>query len=466
MSEIQADTLVLGAGPAGYVCAIRLAQLGKKVVVVEEEDLGGTCLNWGCIPSKALISAGHFFEQAEHASKMGFTVETPSLDLSKLITWKDGIVQRLTGGIGMLFKSRSVEWLKGSGSFVDGGTVQVDTADGPVTVKARDIVIAAGSEPAPIPGFDFGGRVWSSTEALSPDEMPARLMVIGGGVIGLELGMFYAQVGCEVTVVEATASLLPGTDPELVKVVARKAKKLGVKVHTSSFARSWEEKEGAAHVAVEIGGEESVMVVDRILLSVGRRPRTGSLGLESAGVKTDDRGFIPVDEQCRTSAPHIYAIGDLTLGPMLAHKGSAQGLVAAAVIAGQAGAAFDNKVIPSVIFTDPEIATVGITEDEAKEQGIAIKVGRFNFGANGRALSIGKAEGLVKVVCDASDDSLLGVHMVGPNVTDLIAEAALAMESGLTAEDIALTVHPHPTLNEVFMEACEDVHGLCIHSAG
>ncbi|HBF22890.1 MAG TPA: dihydrolipoyl dehydrogenase [Planctomycetes bacterium] len=466
MSEIQADTVVLGAGPAGYVCAIRLAQYGKKVVVVEEDDLGGTCLNWGCIPSKALISAGHFFEQAEHASTMGFTVEQPELDLSKLIAWKDGVVKKLTGGIGMLFKSRSVDWIKGSAVLVDGGTVSVETPEGSVRVKARDIVIAAGSEPAPIPGFDFGDRVWSSTEALSPEEIPQRLLVIGGGVIGLELGMFYAQIGSEVVVVEATDSLLPGTDPDLVKVVARKAKKLGVKVHTNAFARSWEDSAGVARITVEISGEESVLEADRILLSVGRRPRTKSLGLESAGVKVDERGFISVNEQCQTSASHVYAIGDLTHGPMLAHKGSAQGLVAAAAIAEKAGAAYDKRVIPSVIFTDPEIASVGLTEAEALEQNIEIKVGRFNFGANGRALSIGKAEGLIKVVSDAGDDTLLGVHMVGPNVTDLIAEAALAMESGLTTEDITLTVHPHPTLNEVFMEACEDVHNLCVHSPG
>jgi dihydrolipoamide dehydrogenase len=465
MSEKNTDVVVIGAGPAGYVCAIRLGQLGRKVICVEEGNLGGTCLNVGCIPSKALISAGHFMEHAEHASAMGFTVDTPTLDLSKLIAWKDSIVTRLTGGIGMLFEKRGVEWLKGSARVKDANTVEVETAEGLVVVKARDIVIASGSIPAGIPGFEFGEHIWSSAEALSPETLPKEMIVIGGGVIGMEMGSFYAQVGTKVTVIEYADQILPGVDPELVKVVQRKAKKLGVKIHVSASAKSWKPLGDGLSVAVEISGKTREFSADKILLATGRRPRTEHLNLDLCGVKVDSRGFIGVDSQCQTSIPHIYAVGDATTGPMLAHKGSAQGLVVASAILGQGGAAWDAQVVPAVIFTDPEVAMVGMTEAEAIEKGIDVKIGRFNFAANGRAMSIQASDGLVKVVTRASDDTLLGVHMVGPNVTDMISEAAIAIEAGLTSEDITLTIHPHPTLSEVFMEACEDVHNLCIHSA-
>jgi dihydrolipoamide dehydrogenase len=465
MSEIQTDVVVLGAGPAGYVCAIRLAQLGKKVVCVESVWLGGTCLNVGCIPSKALISAGHFAEQAKHAAEMGFTVAEPTLDIGKLIAWKDTIVKRLTGGIGMLFKKRGVEHIQGRGRVVGPGKVEVETSDGTQIVLATDIVVASGSEPAGIPGFEFGPKVWSSTEALAPTELPKAMVIIGGGVIGMELGMFYAQVGTDVTVIEYADQILPGTDPELVKVVQRKAKKSGIKIHVSAAAKGWKDAGKGVDVEVEIKGKTQSFKGDCILLTTGRKPVSKNMGLAEAGVDIDERGFITVDGLSKTSADHIYAIGDATLGPMLAHKGSAQGLVAAAAIVGQAGAGWDYQVVPGVIFTDPEIATVGLTEAEAKEKGIECKVGRFNFAGNGRALSMHAAEGLIKVVTRAEDDVIIGVHMVGPSVTDMISEAALAIESGLTAEDVSLTIHPHPTLSEVFMEACEDVHNMCIHAA-
>lgn len=464
MSTIQTDVVVLGAGPAGYVCAIRAADQGKKVVCVEMDNLGGTCLNWGCIPSKALISAGHFVESTKHAADMGFTVAAPTLDLSKLIAWKDGIVKKLTGGVGMLFKTRKIEWVKGKGTIKNASTVEVETADGKVTINCTDLVIATGSEPAPIPGFEFGENVWSSTEALSPQTLPKRLFVIGGGVIGMELGMFYAQVGCEVTVVEFMDQILPGTDPEMVKVVARKAKKAGIKIHTKSGAKSWKKTANGVSVTADVQGKEQEFEADVILLTVGRRPMTSDIGLETVGVKTDKRGFIEVDAQCQTRTPHVYAIGDITHGPMLAHKGSAQGLVAAGAITRQPGVAWDHKVVPAVIFTDPEIAWVGMTEAECKEKGLDYKVGRFNFGANGRAMSMHATDGMVKVIADAKDDTVLGVHMVGPSVTDLISEASLAIEGGLSIEDITLTIHPHPTLSEVFMEACEDVHQMSPHA--
>ena len=464
MSQIETDVVVLGAGPAGYVCAIRAADHGKRVVCVEFDNLGGTCLNWGCIPSKALISASHFTESTKHAADMGFTVETPKLDLSKLIAWKDGIVKKLTGGVGMLFKSRKIEWVKGHGRITGPNSVEVQTADGKTTIRCTDIVVATGSEPSPIPGFDFCDEVWSSTEALSPQELPERLLIIGGGVIGMELGIFYAQVGTEVTVVEFMDQLLPGTDPELVKAVQRKAKKAGMKIHLKSGAKSWKKGADGLEVLVDVDGKEQTFACDQILLTVGRRPVTADIGLEKVGVKTDQRGFIEVDAQCSTKTPHVYAIGDVTHGPMLAHKGSAQGLVAAGAIARQPGVAADHKVVPAVIFTDPEIAYVGLSEADCKEQGIDYKVGKFNFGANGRAMSMHQTDGLVKVLADAKDDTVLGVHMVGPSVTDLISEASLAIEGGLTVEDITLTIHPHPTLSEVFMEACEDVHKMSPHA--
>jgi dihydrolipoamide dehydrogenase len=293
--------------------------------------------------------------------------------------------------------------------------------------------------------------------------LPKKILVIGGGVIGMELGMFYAQVGTEVTVVEFMDQLLPGTDPELVKVVQRKAKKAGIKIHLKSAAKSYTIKGDGVEVLVDVNGKEQTFDADVILLTVGRRPVTDNIGLENVGVKTDKRGFISVDAQCQTKTPHVYAVGDITTGPMLAHKGSAQGVVAAGAICRQPGIAYDCKVVPSVIFTDPEIAWTGLTEAECKEQGLDYKVGRFNFAATGRAMSIHATEGLVKVITDAKEDTILGVHMVGPNVTDLISEGSLAIETGLTAEDITLTIHPHPTLSEVFMEACEDVHSMSPH---
>ncbi|MBC8406609.1 MAG: dihydrolipoyl dehydrogenase, partial [Planctomycetes bacterium] len=376
-----------------------------------------------------------------------------------------GIVKRLTGGVGMLLKKRNAEVVTGTAKLLNANQVEVATADGKVIIEARDIVMATGSEPAGIPGFEFGEMVWSSTEALSPVEIPKSLFIIGGGVIGLELGMFYTHIGTKVTVVEFMDQILPGADPELVKVVARRAKKMGMVIHTNAGAKSWQKKGAGVEVIADVKGKQHTFEADRILLTTGRRPRTSGLGLESVGVKTDKRGFIKVDAQCMTTTPHVYAIGDITHGPMLAHKGSAQGLVAAGAIAAKPGVAFDYKVVPAVIFTDPEVAWVGLTEAEAIEQGYEVKIGRFNFAANGRAMSIQNTDGLVKVVTDAKDDRILGVHMAGPNVTDMIAESALAIEAGLSAEDIALTIHPHPTLSEVFMEAAEDVHGLCVHAA-
>ena len=464
MSKIKCDTVVIGAGPAGYVCAIRLAQNGQKVVCVEQAEIGGTCLSVGCIPSKALISAGHFLDSLKNGATMGITTAEPDVDIGKLIAWKNKVVERLTGGIGMLFKARGVELLSGTAKLAGPGKVEVTTAKGKVSVSTANVVIATGSEPSPIPGFEFGAKIWSSTEALSPKTLPKKILIIGGGVIGMELGSFYQHLGTEVTVVEYMDQIIPGVEPDIVKVVHRRAKKAGIKIHTKAAAKGWREHGDGVIVEVEVNGKLKEFAADLILLTVGRRPLLPE-GLDSVGLSPDQRGFLPTDEHCATACAGVWAIGDICHGPMLAHKGSAEGLVAAAAICGKPGGNWDYQVVPGVIFTDPEIATVGMTEAQAKEAKIEVKTGSFSFAANGRALSIHAAEGMCKVVTRADNDAIIGVHMVGPSVTDMISEAALAIEAGMTAEDITLTIHPHPTLSEVFMEACEDVHGSCIHAA-
>ncbi len=455
--------VVIGAGPAGYVCAIRLKQLGQEVTVVEKETLGGTCLNVGCIPSKALIAAGALLEKMRHASAMGITAKDVELDAKKLVEWKAGIVAKLTGGIGGLFKNHKVTSVKGTAEIVDRNTVRVKGADGEQMLKCDDIVIATGSVPTAIPGFDFDGKhVWSSTEALAPSKIPAHLLVIGGGYIGLELGMMYRKLGSEVTVVEFTPGALPGQDRDCVKVIERSMKKSKIKFLAKTGAKSYQVAGKQLKVRVEGPKGEETITCDQVLCTVGRKPFSDGLGLENVGLKVDERGFLAVDKQMRTSVPNIYAAGDIAGQPMLAHKGSKEGLVAAAVIAGQPEE-YDVRCVPAVIFTAPEMASVGMQEGEAKEAGHEIVTGQFPFAASGRAMSLMETEGFVKIIADAKTDEVLGVHMVGPEVTELIAEAALAIEMGATTEDIARTIHAHPTLPEVMMEAAESVHKMAIH---
>jgi dihydrolipoamide dehydrogenase len=449
---------VIGAGPAGYVCAIRLAQLGQDVTVIEKEYIGGTCLNVGCIPSKALIAAGSLMDRIGRASAMGITTDGVELDVAKLVEWKAGIVGKLTSGIGVLLKNHKVPVLMGAATIVDAHTVEV----GGEVLKVDDIVIATGSVPTEIPGFAFDeDAVWSSTGGLAPKLIPTHLVVIGGGYIGLELGMMYRQLGSKVTVLEATPGALPGQERDCVKVIERSLKKLGIKLLTETFAKGYERKDGKTSVRVETKKGAQTIECDQILSTVGRRPYSEGLGLENVGLELD-RGFLPVDRQMRTKVPNIYAIGDIAGQPMLAHKGSKEGLVAAAVIAGQPEE-YDVRCVPAVIFTAPEMASVGLTEEQCKERGLDYKTGSFPFAASGRAMSLMETEGFVKIICDAGTDELLGVHMVGPDVTELIAEAALGIEMGATAEDIARTIHAHPTLPEAFMEAAEAVHGMAVH---
>lgn len=467
MAVQQADVVVLGAGPAGYVCAIRLAQLGKKVTVIDRDELGGVCLNRGCIPSKALIYAGTLFEKIQHGSDIGIEVKGASVNLKKLMAWKGTVVQKLTGGVGGLLKANGCIVIKGDAKFTGAKTMDVKTSSGVTQLQFNQCVIATGSRPTALPGFAIDQKkIWDSTGALSQTELPGSLLCIGGGYIGLELGTFYAKVGTKVTVVEAGPGLLGGVDPELAKVVAKSLTKRGVEVLTGTSVK--DPKISSKGVEVMIGGASSgnasfaKKTFDAVLVTIGRTPNSDGLGLDKCGLKPDAKGFLTVDAQRRTSEPHLFAIGDIAGQPLLAHKGSKEGIIAAEVIGGLKSA-YDVIAMPAVIFTDPEIATVGLTDTEAKAKGLTVKVGLFPFAANGRALSVNETDGFVKIVGDAKTGRLLGVHIVGPEASNLISEAALALEMGAQVEDLALTVHPHPTLPETLMEASEALLGHAIH---
>jgi dihydrolipoamide dehydrogenase len=460
------DVLVIGAGPGGYVAAIRAAQRGKKVICVEREKLGGVCLNVGCIPSKALIHASSVVDRAHDAGEMGIGLGAISVDVQKMVAWKQKIVERLTGGVGLLFKHHKVEHVAGEATFVTPTKVSVKSSAGVEEIEAKDVIIATGSRPIELPAFKVDGvHVLGSTEALALSAIPKKILVIGGGYIGLEIGTFLRKLGSEVVVVEATSSLLPGQDPDLVAVVHRGLKKRKVDIQLDSLAQRWEKIDGGTggvRVWVKTPKGDKTFDVDWILSTVGRRPNSEGIGLEKIGVKVE-KGFIVVDSKRRTNVPHVYAIGDVAGQPMLAHKASREGIVAAEVIAGLPAEA-DYRCVPAVIFTDPEIASVGMTEAEAKAKGYEPVVGKFPFTANGRALSINEAEGFAKVVADKKTDLVLGVHIVGPEASELIAEGTLAIEMAARVEDIAATIHAHPTLPEAVMEAAEAVHGLAIHA--
>ncbi|HMR79521.1 MAG TPA: dihydrolipoyl dehydrogenase [Polyangiaceae bacterium] len=466
MSDTTFDVIVVGGGPGGYVCAIRLGQLGLSVACVEEEEYGGVCLNWGCIPSKALISTAHLFHKAQQASVQGLSFASAQLDTQKMQSWKDGIVKKLTGGVRQLLKANSATTFDGRGRLSSATTVDVaKKGGGNVTLTARKgIVVATGSETIQVPGLQFDGtRVIGARQAVSLQEVPKRLVVVGGGVIGLELGMVYQAFGAELTIVELTPSLLPGVDAECVRVVERTLSKRGAKIYKSTKAVGYEAgADGSLTVRLSGADAPASLACDVMLVAVGMKPRSRGIGLEELGVVIDERGFVRTDECCRTNVPGVWAIGDVSGAPMLAHKASKEGEVCAEALAGKASAK-DWITIPGIIFTDPEIASAGMTDVEAKEQGYDVAIGKFPFAALGRAMSIRETDGFVKLVTDRKTGRILGVHIVGPNASDLISEAALALEMVATAEDMALTVRPHPTLGESLMEAAAASLGHAIH---
>lgn len=460
MAQKSADVVVLGAGPAGYVCAIRLAQLGKKVTVVDRDELGGVCLNRGCIPSKALIYAGTLFEKMHHAEEMGISVKGATLDMKKLVAWKETVVKKLTGGVGGLLKANGCEVVAGDARFTSATSMEIKTKSGTDTITFKTCVIATGSRPTALPGFEIDHDVvLDSTSALDQKSLPATMLCIGGGYIGLELGTFYAKVGTKVTVVEAGPGLLGGVDPELAAVVKKSLEKRGVELKIGVGVKSMTKSKKGAEVTFADGKKGTY---EKVLVTIGRTPNSNGFGLEKTGVKIDSKGFVLVDPARKTNVPSLYAIGDIAGQPLLAHKGSKEGIVAAEAIAGRK-TVFDVLAMPAVIFTDPEIATVGLTEAEAKAKGFTVQIGKFPFAANGRALSVSEPDGFVKMVGDAKTGRLLGVHIVGAEASNLIAEATLAIEMGALVEDVALTVHAHPTLPETMMEAAEATLGHAIH---
>ncbi|HEY2734891.1 MAG TPA: dihydrolipoyl dehydrogenase [Polyangiales bacterium] len=465
MTDKSYDAIVVGGGPGGYVAAIRLGQLGQQTLVVEREYMGGVCLNWGCIPSKALIAAAGLAEKVKHAELMGITVDGLNIDVSKMQTWKNGIVKKLTSGVASLVKSAGGTIVMGSAKLTGAHTVLVTKEDGKTEsyVARKAIVIATGAAPIRIPGFDIDGKVViTAREAISLPKAPKALVVIGGGIIGMELGMVYQKLGAKVTVVEMLPQILPGVDTDLVRVVEKRFKDNGGEVLTSAKASGCKVQGDKATVTVEVEGKSREIAADNVLVCVGFKPASAELGLAESGVKTDQRGHILIDDKLQTNVPGVYAIGDITGAPYLAHRAMTQGEVVAEVIAGK-HAAWDPRAMPSAIFTDPEIATVGLSEREAKERNIAIKVGKFPFSALGRAMAMSETAGFVKTIVDAEKDLVLGVSVVGPDASDLISEATLAIEMGAYAEDVALTIHPHPTLSEGMNESFKHALKEAVH---
>lgn len=456
------DVLVIGSGPGGYVAAIRAAQLGKSVVIVDRGAVGGVCLNVGCIPSKALISAAKQYEDMSQASEIGIEAEGVKVEFSKVQKWKDSVVSKLTGGVSYLLKGNKVKVLSGEAFFTGPDTVSVSNEEEGSRYKFNHCIIATGSRPIELPSMPFGGRVISSTEALSLDEIPKSMVVIGGGYIGIELGQVYAKFGTKVTVLEGTDAILPGFEQEMSRSVHRSLEKLEANIVTNAMASGVEQTDSEATVTYTVDGKEEKVTADYVLVTVGRRPNTDELGLENIGMNMTERGLIEVDEQGLTNIPNVYAIGDIVPGFALAHKASYEGKVAAEAIAGQASVV-DYNIIPEVVFSDPEVASVGLNETTAKEQGYELKIGKFNYAANGRALTMNAGEGFVKIIADAEDDMVLGAQIVGPEASNLIAEVGLAIEMNTTLEDIALTIHAHPTLGEIVMEAAEDALDRAIH---
>jgi dihydrolipoamide dehydrogenase len=463
MAAQNFDVVVIGSGPGGYVAAIRASQLGFKTAIVEREALGGVCLNVGCIPSKAMITATHLLHKAQHDFKtMGLNIKGGiDVDMKTLVKWKQSVCDKMSGGVNQLLKGNTVSILKGQAEFKNSKEITV----GSDSITAKYFIVATGSRPIEIPGFSFDEKnICSSTGALAFDEIPKRVLVIGGGYIGLEISSYLRKLGSEVTIVEANTSLLAGVvDPDCAQVVTRKLEKSGVKIIYGAKAKGQKKTGQEFEVSYELNGKVETLKSDKILVTVGRRPNGDQSNLKAAGIAVDERGFVKVDAQRRTNVPHIFAIGDVCGQPMLAHKASHEGVMVPEIISG-INRVYDAKTVPAVVFTDPEIAAAGMTEAECRAKGYNdLLISKFPFAANGRAVSMSETEGFVKMIADKKTHVILGIHIVGPEASNLISEAVLAIEMGARLEDIALSIHPHPTLGETMMEAAEATLGHAIH---
>ncbi|SDW65563.1 dihydrolipoyl dehydrogenase [Nitrosomonas oligotropha] len=459
-SDMHADVVVLGAGPGGYTAAFRAADLGKKVILIERyPTLGGVCLNVGCIPSKALLHAAKVITDADEATAHGIVFGKAQIDLDKLRSWKESVIAKLTKGLKALAKQRKVEVVHGNGKFVTGHSIQVETAEGSKTISFEHCIIAAGSSVTRIPGFPYDDpRLIDSTGALALNDVPQRMLIIGGGIIGLEMATVYSALGSKISVVEWMDQLIPGADPDLVKPLHRRIGKRYEAIYLKTKVTKIEAAEAGLTVTFEGDKAPQPQTYDRILLAVGRRPNGREIGAEAIGIQVNERGFIPVDQQMRTNLPHIFAIGDIAGEPMLAHKATYEGKLAAEVIAGHK-VAFDARTIPSVAYTDPEIAWMGLTEKEAIKQGIDYEKAVFPWAASGRAISMAREEGLTQLLLDKTTRRILGAGMTGINAGELIAETVLALEMGADMQDLSLTIHPHPTLSETVLFAAEMAEG-------
>lgn len=460
---LELDTVVIGAGPGGYVAAIRAAQLGQKVAIIEREYFGGVCLNVGCIPSKALIQAGHVYHQSKHADIFGITAKDVEIDWNKTQDWKQNhVVAKMTSGVEMLLKKNKVEIIKGEAFFSDKDTLRVVNGDSAQTYTFKNAILATGSRPIEIKGFPFGGRILDSTGGLNLPEIPKDFVIIGGGIVGSELGGVYANLGTKVTILEGSKQMIPSFEKDMARLVEKDLKDKGADIVTNAMAKNCEVKGDRVVVTYEHKGEEKTVEADYVMVTVGRRPNTDEIGLDLAGVELDERGLVKVDKQGRTSNPHIFAIGDIVPGAALAHKASFEGKVAAAAISGHPDEV-DYIAMPSVCYSQPELATSGHTKESATEAGLEVTATKFPFGGNGRAVAMDDYSGFVRIITTKEDNVIVGAQVAGPNASDVLAELTLAIEAGMNAEDIALTVHGHPTLSEAIMDAAEAAMGMPIH---
>jgi dihydrolipoamide dehydrogenase len=467
-NEQQFDAVVIGAGPGGYHVAIRLGQLGKKVICIDRDEVGGVCLNWGCIPTKALLHVGEVIRHIERAEAIGLKVPKAEVQRENVAKFKNDVVSANVNGVKTLFKANGVEFMRAEASFKSPTEIVAKRENGESeTIKAQTVVIATGSAPVDVKAWPRDGKtIISSDDAVKLERIPKKLLVIGGGVIGLEFATVYKRLGAEVLVVEMMPQILTGTDLEIGKTLGRILKKQGIEIMLNTKVGSLEKKGDTVRATLNgegTGGKDEVREFDMALVAVGRRPVTDNLNLKAAGLQTDERGFIATDLQQRTSVPNIFAIGDVTGAPLLAHRAMKQGVVAAEVISGDKSAAFDPVAVPNCIYTDPEVATAGLSEEEAKAAGHEVRIGKFPLAASGRARTMNESEGLIKLVADAKSDLLLGMHIVAPQAESMIGEGLIALEMGATLEDIGLSVHPHPTFTEGIMDAAEAAHGKAIH---